>query len=323
MSAFDGLQVAVDAWSPEMGGSGGPGASSDPGGASLGPVDVDVEVPSAEWAPRSPASGPVPGAVAFVDGVRRIEGNLWVTAPGERTRQALAASIAAGIVRCEGPTATIGHCDVQRLLVGPANLLPHLTTTAGAFVARPAADDDADTLRSAVQERLRRLERRLLEDAADADLVIVDGPLDGAVAVEHAVGYVKTHHVAYLDDDLARTVPALAPGQRTPLFVATSSWTRFSWYLRLPLGGASGPRTPPGHPWVGVVRCEASADLPVAEVIRLADAVTATLPRFASEPHKDRRAPQNLVPIGGLERQLTHRLGDAAFVLRALRTAVA
>ena len=53
----------------------------------------------------------------------------------------------------------------------------------------------------------------------------------------------------------------------------------------------------------------------------LADRVAATLPRFASEPHKDARAPQNLYPIGGLERQLRHRLGDAAVVYRALRRA--
>jgi anti-sigma regulatory factor (Ser/Thr protein kinase) len=180
--------------------------------------------------------------------------------------------------------------------------------------AGAAADDDGDTLRAGVQERLRRLERRLLEDASDAPLLVVDGPLDGSVAVDHAVGYVKTHHVAYLDDTVADVVTALSAGQRTPLFLATSSWTRLSWYLRLPYGT--------GHPWAGIVRCETSADLPAADVVHLADQVTATLPRFASQPHKDRRAPQNLYPIGGLERQLTHRLGDAAYVLRALRSAV-
>lgn len=306
-----GPHIAVDGWDPSMGSS---TSALDQMALSPGPVDAGVEVPEADWAPRTPRITAVTGPVRFVDGVRRIEGHLWVTPPGERTRQALAASIAAGTVSCDGAAATVDACEVQRLVVGPAALLPALTTTAGDFVPRAVADDDADTLRAGVQERLRRLERQLLAAAADSALLIVDGPLDGSVAVDHAVGYVKTHHVAYLEDTVARTVADLAAGQRTPLFLATSSWTRFSWYLRLPYGTG-------GHPWSGIVRCEASGDLPVADVVTLADQVTATLPRFASQPHKDRRAPQNLYPIGGLERQLTHRLGDAQHVLRALRSA--
>jgi hypothetical protein len=304
-------RIAVDAWDPAMGAA---TTALDRMALSPGPVDTEVEVPETDWAPRTPALPPATGPVRFVDGVRRIEGTLWVTPPGERTRQALAASIAAGTVCCDGPAATVEACEVQRLLVGPAATVTTLASSAGDFEARAVADDDADTLRAGVQERLRRLERRLLDAAADSDLLVVDGPLDGSVAVDHAVGYVKTHHVAYLEDTVADTVAALAPGQRTPLFLATSSWTRFSWYLRLPYGSGA-------HPWDGVVRCEASGDLPVADVVTLADRITSTLPRFASQPHKDRRAPQNLYPIGGLERQLTHRLGDAQHVLRALRTA--
>ncbi len=49
----------------------------------------------------------------------------------------------------------------------------------------------------------------------------------------------------------------------------------------------------------------------------------AVLPRFASEPHKDTRAPQNLYPIGGLERELRRRLGDQALLFRSLKRAAA
>ena len=42
------------------------------------------------------------------------------------------------------------------------------------------------------------------------------------------------------------------------------------------------------------------------------------MPRYASEPHKDPRAPQNLYPIGGLERELRRRLGDPDLLYRAL-----
>jgi hypothetical protein len=74
-------------------------------------------------------------------------------------------------------------------------------------------------------------------------------------------------------------------------------------------------------PWSGVVRLECSADLPVAEVTRLGDLTAHVLPPLASVPHKDPRAPQNLVPIGGLERELRHRLGDQQILYRALRAA--
>ena len=76
-------------------------------------------------------------------------------------------------------------------------------------------------------------------------------------------------------------------------------------------------------PWSGVVRVECSADLPVPEVTRLAGLTALLLPPLASVLHKDPRAPQNLVPIGGLERELRHRLGDQHILYRTLRAVVA
>ena len=92
-----------------------------------------------------------------------------------------------------------------------------------------------------------------------------------------------------------------------------TNWSRFSWYLRLP--------APHGGPWSAIVRCVASAELAPAAAISLANTATAALPRFASEGHKDSRAPQNLYPVGGLERELRRRLGDQALLYRALRVA--
>jgi hypothetical protein len=307
--------LAVDGWAPGFG-----SALGDEDGLPTAPgeIDVEVEVPAAAWAPRRPAPVADPGVVAFLDGVRRVDGVVWRTGDDGRVRQALAVSIAAGTVRCEGHRAEVDHAEVERLLVGPAGF-PALPTRAGTFHPRAVADDDPDVLRRGAQERLRRLERRVLDRVVGADvtppgLLVLDGPLDGAGEVPQAVGYVKTHHVAYLPDEVRPVVGTLAPGQRTPLFLAQSSWTRYSWYQRLPFGS--------GHPWAGVVRCEASADLDRDAAAALADLCAATLPRFASRPHTDARAPQNLTPIGGLERHLKRRLGDAGHVLRCLRDAV-
>ena len=71
------------------------------------------------------------------------------------------------------------------------------------------------------------------------------------------------------------------------------------------------------------MRCEASGQLPKDQAATIADRTAALLPIVASEPHVDPRAPQNLVPIGALEKELRHRMGDRGLVYRALREAVA
>ena len=38
----------------------------------------------------------------------------------------------------------------------------------------------------------------------------------------------------------------------------------------------------------------------------------------ASEPYQDDRAPQNLLPVALLERELRHRLGDPELIARLL-----
>jgi hypothetical protein len=55
----------------------------------------------------------------------------------------------------------------------------------------------------------------------------------------------------------------------------------------------------------------------------LADLAQVTLVRYASAEYKDARAPQNLYPIAGLERELRRRLGEPALLYRALRAAAA
>ena len=53
----------------------------------------------------------------------------------------------------------------------------------------------------------------------------------------------------------------------------------------------------------------------------LAEISQLCLGRFASTEYKDGRAPQNLYPIAGLERELRRRLGDQQLLYRSLRGA--
>ncbi|HJS74210.1 MAG TPA: hypothetical protein VJ921_07990, partial [Vicinamibacteria bacterium] len=123
----------------------------------------------------------------------------------------------------------------------------------------------------------------------------------------------KSHHVSYLEPELERVIGELEAFERTPLFLTTASYPRYSTYLRLP-----GEKT---HPFSSVVRLELAAETPFAEVRRLASLASRALPRFGSVPHKEPRAPSNLFPVGALERELRRRLGDPAIVHRALRAA--
>ena len=52
--------------------------------------------------------------------------------------------------------------------------------------------------------------------------------------------------------------------------------------------------------------------------VGLADMVSHNLPRFASKPEHDPRAPQNLQPVGALEKRLRHELGDQRYIRRLI-----
>jgi hypothetical protein len=181
------------------------------------------------------------------------------------------------------------------------------------YATATTPDTDPAGLVRTLHTKMRTAEGHVATALASGCFVVADGPLNELAPVP-AVGSIKSHRVTYLPPERSVVVAALRPRQRTPLFTI-SEYRRYSWYVRL-------AHVPGGHAWSGIVRCEASGQLPTGDVIRLADRTAAVLPLVASEPHLDPRAPQNLVPIAALERQLRHRMGDRGLVYRALREAV-
>jgi hypothetical protein len=301
------MKFAIEAWATDYG---SPMEMDDRVGADT-KVDVNVELPAAKWKPLTPdASTEVPSSVLFTDGVRRIDARVWIeTATG--SRPGVCASYAAGAIRCDG-SAQVVATTVERGLFSAATEAASITSRHAHYGVRRAKGDSSEELWLAIQERMGELEAAIADDH-NTELTLVDGPLRGHLGGPQRVGYVKTHHVNYLPEDLGMIVAQLDAGQRTPLFLTLGRWGRFCWYVRLP--GAQ------GHQWAGVVRCETSADAPIDEAVALASTVTKTLPRFASASHKDPRAPQNLYPIAGLERDLRRRLGDPQLLYRDLRVA--
>jgi hypothetical protein len=281
-------------------------------------VVLDLEVPAGEWRPigPNPSSRP-PSVVLFVDGVRRVEARVWIDEPDGQVVPGICASYAAGVVACDG-AARVVDVDVQRGLFTSAPAGVDIETRHGPFALKRVRAGDPKALTLALQDRMSQVEIQVAQRVRDAgdlvdDLLVVDGPLRGRPSLERTVGMIKTHNVEYLPPLQNRVVGRLAAGKRTPVFFIGGNWSRHSWYLCLP-GGEDAP-------WAGVVRCEATADLSVPAIVALADVSAAVLPRFASERYKEPRAPQNLYPIAGLERELRRRLGDEALMYRALRAA--
>lgn len=272
-------------------------------------VDVTVELRPEEWRPLLPETAPVDD-VLFIDGVRRVDATLWIDQPPDFPGFALAATYAAGAVRCNG-RAWIEQADVERGLFtsAPAD---DVKTWVGTYEVKATKGTTPEELWLGIQQRMGALEVAVTRRAGGAELLVVDGPLSHAREIDNAVGYIKTQKVQYLPLELRQVLTSLPAGYRTPLFLTTTSWSRFSWYLRL--ANHAGPAG-------GLVRCEIDADMAAGDAVRVATRVSATLPRYASARHKDPRAPQNLYPIGGLERELRHRLGEKELALRALRRA--
>jgi hypothetical protein len=313
------MRFSIDAWDPGYGTSVDEGTSRNRSSARIEP---EVERDPADWKPIEPTPVAVPAAVLFVDGVRRIDAQLWVhDEAASAARLAICASYAAGVVCCTPAGATVLTALVRRGLFTAAPQATSVATAAGSYLLHTVGSDDPDALSLGLQAQLADVEieaARLARDglpaaAAGADLLVVDGPLRGRQHLPRAIGFIKTHRAEYLPAPLNAVVARLEPAHRSPVFRMGTSWDRYAWYLRLP-GGA-------GAPWAGVVRVECAAALPAAEAVALANLSQETLSRYASVEFKDSRAPQNLFPIAGLERALRRRLGDAALLYRALRAA--
>lgn len=310
------MRLFVDAWEPGYGT--GIDQSDGPAERSTAAVQTDVEVPVEAWRPlTAPPGTTAPDVVHVVDGVRRIDARVWLDS-ADRTYPGLAASYAAGVVTCDlrAGRAELTAARTERGLFTPAPDVVSVGSPPAHYDPRHVARGEPSDLVLGMQAALGQLEARVSGAASrNGELLVVDGPLKGRGHLPNAVGYVKTHHTQYLPDRLNVVIAGLHAGQRSPIFKLGTSWHRYTWYLRLP--------GPMGAAWAGIVRVEAAADLPVQAVIELADVSAVMLPRFASSPYKDARAPQNLVPIAGLEKRLRALLGDARVLHRALVRAAA
>ena len=277
---------------------------------------VEEEDPPAQ----SPAATAGPTRIAFVDGTMRTEARLTFTDDSGDIHIGLVGSWAAGAALVEhGHPARTDFVDVGRMTVfsgGQPIQLP-LHDNGWTWKAEATEAKEPEAARQHLQRRMRDAEGRIAERLCeDGWFTLVDGPLHSVRQTrgQPVVGYVKTHHRRLLAASDWAAVPDLAIGQRSRLFALDED--RYACYVRV---GDVGPWA---TQWAGIARLEVSGGVGREVAGEVTSRLAALLPRFASAPHRDPRAPVNLTPIAGLERHLHRRQGEPRLALRAVREAV-
>lgn len=307
------MRMYVEGWQP------GYGSPTEPEQA-FAPSAEDIEygVEAAAWSPREGSDDRVM-RLAFVDGVERIDARLTLDA-ATGPIAGIFGSFGVGAVIWDRsvPRSTFENLRVGRVCVqsGGAHVpVPPMAHGLNYRVASIEGDDPAGPVRH-LHESMRSAESELAANLSDSGLfVVADGPIS-ELRARPIVGMIKTHRASYLDETHAAIMGDLVPGYRSPVFLIRSGqYSKYSWYLRL-------AKVIRGHSWSGIVRCVAPEAIGIDDAIAVADRTAVLLPQVASEEHIDPRAPQNLVPVGALERELRRNLGDQGLVYRALREAM-
>ena len=156
-----GMRFSVDPWDPSY------GVSLDAAeGQSRQEVDPGVELAVDRWAPIDAPSGvSPPAATLFVDGVRRVDAQVWVNGGAEAPEAlpALCASYAAGVICCCPPDgAHLAASEVRRGLVTTAEHAVDVVTAAGRYavdvISAKANQPPAQALSQRVQGLLNEVE---------------------------------------------------------------------------------------------------------------------------------------------------------------------
>ncbi|MBI3682558.1 MAG: hypothetical protein HY235_19435 [Acidobacteria bacterium] len=279
-------------------------------------AQVDLTVETAHWrAVRPPPADEA--ACCFVDGVRRVDARI-LGDDGGRLVHGLYGSLAAGFVEAAGNVAEFGEIRVERRLILGNGQKQSATVRVGGspvvFEAHSSPQNSPDAMLAELQSRMRTAEARLAESLASTRAsVFVDGLSYRSTGRHQVVGIVKRIVEPYLGAAEFALVGRLRTGERTPVFaILDGNYNRYSWFLRL-----AEPRVI-DHPLCGVVRLETGAAIGIERARGMADLAAGLLPRFASSPPRDPRAPQNLLPVGALEHEMRRRLGDAETIRRGI-----
>jgi uncharacterized protein len=305
--------LRLDPWPPEYDSA---VQFADIESESAGTVNADVE--THDWQPIGVESAGDYEEICFVDGVRRIEARV-IADSHDKMIHGLFGSIGVGAVRVRATRASFTGIAVERFLILGEGLLQKEQIEVGehtlVFEGLASAQNSPIALLGELQNLMRTREAHLGKGLSSRNVcVFADGPLTYFASTrDEVVGIIKTIHIPYLAAKHFALVGRLLPGQRTPLFaIEDGKYDRYSWFLRISDGRKL------DHVLAGVIRLEVRAALGLESARRMADFAAHELPRFVSSSARDPRAPQNLAPVGNLETELRHRLGDPLLLRRGI-----
>ena len=235
-------------------------------------IDRNIEHPEAEWVPITVSEAPAKDGEfprRFIDGSQAGQPVLCVRSPHGWPIPLVLSEVGAVALKSVGRTferefvavervlsfvadpfpweeieafaTALANIDELKLRVLPANRPPEKHSPFDYEIMRTQA-------RSRAQQEMTTLERLAL--SVDRTVpTLVDGPLNRVMGQPDVnsplvIGVVKAQSADYLHEEGWRTLLALRPGQRTPIFFYEGSWGdggKFrvaSWYLKL----AGGPR---------------------------------------------------------------------------------
>jgi len=308
-------------------------------------VNSDLFIETKDWQPisneRDISLFPYERLI-FIDGSRRIEARILLEDEDKQVAFGALASFAVGAVDCcPIQSRAAEFVDLSAIAVEAVNRVcvvgrgqqqpdfkiePRLSHQFGSLEYKTitTVEQDADAVVRKLQETMLEHEHKLaanLEANFDNALIISDGPRPymGKVPVESVIGYVKTIHKISISEKELEVVRALKQAERSPLYVIGGDDKNkqiFEWFLRL--------RDP--NPWLytlaGMVRLQAYAgpnlEQRLQKVRVLADYLAMLLPKFASKQHQDPRAPQQLLPVRGLEAELRRKMGNSQIIRRRI-----
>jgi uncharacterized protein len=287
---------------------------------------LDDPIEDRPWAPVVPAPPALPTVTVVVDGVLRSDMTALV-AEGEQQALALFGSYATGAVVMDHH-AELAHDQVARLfIVGGNQASPDVDVPAGSgrplrYRGYSAPCDTHEKLWETLITAMCKAEAGMAEAlSTPTSLILADGNLTFLGGSSCVVGVIKSLHRIYLTGRRAAILERLRPRERTPLFRIVSGqrcerYQVLTCYLRL----APPQRIEPAC--AGLVRLEVKASLGMPHAVVLLEQAAVHVCALASHAPKDPRAPQNLIPLGGLERQLRHKLGDPLLVRRGIARAL-
>ncbi len=259
-------------------------------------------------------------SLVFIDGVRRTECLAYIRdeETGESFEGAFL-SLGAGALRVEYGRLNLVRealveSRVERLLVHKRGAL--LEEVLG-FRPYPVEGELSVEVNKYMREELEAVLALHVQKKSQDSLVVCDGTLSYKLRNIPALGFVKSIKKLYMESSALSLLYALRPGQRSPIIKLhyqqrqeqEEKVDKYTWYVKLT-----------DHEGIhGLARVEVfKRDF--EEVKRLADLSAGVLPIFASQSFQDRRSPQNLLPIGRLEKFLRAHLGPYRIIRRQIES---